>query len=160
MAPTTQKPPSLLASEITKRLAGLRISRREFVRRTGLSRQTLHNVEREGLTDLWPTTFKALDRGLEWPEGTAKQLAAGDVTVIDEVLSLDQRLTMLRNQLMHGILQMDLPELSHLIDVMEKHVFNRSTGGAAEHVQMVEARLDRMEQFLSDRNNNPGAKSR
>lgn len=66
-----------LAIGVSERLEQLGMSRRELARRTGLSRQTIHNVLNEGSTNLKPTTFKALDTGLKWDEGTALAKALG-----------------------------------------------------------------------------------
>lgn len=148
MANMADTPPSLLAGEITKRLVQLKISRREFVRRTGLSRQTLHNVEREGVTDLWPTTFHALDLGLEWPTGTAQELAKGNASAISSVLTIDERLAYLRNDVMQRIADMDLEKLEALVGLMEGQVFGKVAKTTAEHIAMVEKRLAELEALL------------
>ena len=66
-----------LAGGITKRLEQLGMSRRELARRANLSRQTIHNIEKEGNTNLKPSTFRALDEALKWDAGTALALALG-----------------------------------------------------------------------------------
>lgn len=147
MAHQTDSAPSLLARFITERLATLSMSRREFVRRTDLSRQTLHNIEREGLTSLWPTTFAALDRGLEWPKGTAEGLAKGDPSAIERVQSIE-RLAAIRNQVMHRVETMNLSELENLAHVMETMAFGTHAASTEDHVAKVESRLADLERRL------------
>ena len=141
----TNKPPSLLAAEITKRLISLGISRREFVKRTNLSRQTLHNIERLGLTDLWPSTFRALDSGLGWPEGTAQELSKGNTSLATELLDMDNRLTYVRNQMLGRIASMKLEELEALAELWEGYVLGKPAKDVNEHIAMVEKRVQELE---------------
>lgn len=73
----TDRQASSLAAGITERLDDLGMSRRELSRRAGLSRQTIHNIEKEGNTNLKPSTFQALDAALRWQPGTSLSLALG-----------------------------------------------------------------------------------
>jgi len=75
--------PSLLGQKVQFRLEQLGMSRRELSRRTGLSRQTIHNIEHEGSTHLKPSTFNALDAALKWKPGTALAFAMGEGTAQD-----------------------------------------------------------------------------
>ena len=86
----TDRPGGLLAKRITERLEQLGMSRRELSRRAHLSRQTIHNIEHEGNTNLKPTTFIALDDALKWQPGTALGLALGqgqDPKAVEERLN-------------------------------------------------------------------------
>lgn len=132
---------TLLGREITKRLTQLRISRREFVRRTGLSRQTLHNVEREGITDLWATTFRALDRGLGWPSGTAEALAKNDESVLDALSSDESNAMVLRESLLARVADMTPQELDVLTKVLETGLFGRAASTMGEHVALMDKAL-------------------
>jgi len=80
MTKQTERRPQTLAQSITERLNQLGMSRRELSRRTQLSRQTIHNIEREGNTNLKPSTFSALDAALHWAPGTALSYALGKGT--------------------------------------------------------------------------------
>lgn len=66
-----------LAAGLAQRLDQLGMSRRELARRTGLSRQTIHNIEHEGAINLKPSTLDALDDALRWTPGTALALTLG-----------------------------------------------------------------------------------
>ena len=77
MPNNTMRQASTLAGGLAKRLEQLGMSRRELSRRAGLSRQTIHNIEHEGIINLRPTTFSALDTALKWEPGTAFALALG-----------------------------------------------------------------------------------
>lgn len=111
----------LLAREFGKRLEQLGLSKREFCRRTGLSRQTLHNIEIEGRTDLLPATFNALDTGLRWNPGTALALSLGDDSVLQQPnAETRERLEgAYRWQVVERIQRMSLADLEKLVTMME-----------------------------------------
>lgn len=73
--PATQN--TALAEAFAHRIAQLGLSRREFAKRSGLSRQTIHHIENECRTDLAPSTFEALDVALRWGTGKSYALANG-----------------------------------------------------------------------------------
>jgi len=77
MPEQTDRPGGQLANGVALRLEQLGMSRRELARRAHLSRQTIHNIEHEGTTNLKPSTFIALDNALKWQPGTALGLALG-----------------------------------------------------------------------------------
>lgn len=112
-AMSNRQPPTTLAMAFTKRLAQLGISRREFTRLTGVSRQTLHNIEVEGRTVLAPATLAALDRGCRWQPGTALALAHGDDSVLADadVWSREAKANELRWLLVERITRMSLEDL-------------------------------------------------
>lgn len=110
-----------------------------------MSRQTLHNVEREGLTDLWPTTFAALDHGLNWPDGTARELARGNREAIQKVLSVDDRVSYVRNEMLGKVAKMSLEDLETLVQLWESHVLGTPARGATEHLELMEQRLRELE---------------
>jgi transcriptional regulator with XRE-family HTH domain len=71
-----------LAEAMSRRMAQLGISKRELASRTGLSRQTINNVEngRESIG----RTLAALDNGLYWKPGTALALSEGNDSMLEE----------------------------------------------------------------------------
>ena len=73
----TERQALTLAGQLAGRLEQLGMSRRELSRRANLSRQTIHNIEHEGNTNLKPSTLNALDAALKWEPGTALALALG-----------------------------------------------------------------------------------
>lgn len=86
MSNQTDRQARTLAAGITERLEQLGMSRRELARRAKLSRQTIHNIEKLGSTNLKPSTFTALDSALKWEPGTSLSLALGvgtDPTAIE-----------------------------------------------------------------------------
>jgi len=110
----------------------------------------LHNVEREGFTDLWPSTFHALDTGLEWPEGTAAELAKGNADAITDVLSTDDRIEYVRQEMLGKVARMSLEELETLVELWEGHVLGKPAKSTAEHIAMVESRLQTLEKRLNE----------
>ena len=112
---------SLLAREFVKRITQLGMSRRQLTQRTGLSRQTLHNIEHEGRTDLKPATLQALDQGLYWRPGTCLALSQGDASVLDDADSIGQadKESAYRWRIVERIQRMSLGELERMVSMME-----------------------------------------
>ena len=110
-----------LGEEFARRIDQLGISRREFVRRSGISRQTLHKIEHEGHVDLWEQTYGQLDEALKWSPGTAKALARGELHSMDErdALSLLDREGAYRWAVVERIHSMSLASLEKLVAMME-----------------------------------------
>lgn len=121
MGPDTETEALTLGGEFAKRLAILGYSRREFVRRSGISRQTLHKIEHEGHTDLWDQTYAQLDEHLMWAPGTARGLAHGTITQMasSDALSLVERESAYRWQIVERIQSMSLDQLERLVAVIE-----------------------------------------
>lgn len=71
-----------LGKAFTHRLRQIGLSRRELERRSGLSRQTLHNIE-HGEANQLPATLAIIDEHLRWREGTALALQDGDTSVLN-----------------------------------------------------------------------------
>lgn len=113
MTDQTSETPSLLASEISKRLMQLLISRRALAQASGLSRQTLHAIEREGHTNLSPATCEALDRALRWPSGTTYKLSQGDTAALASLQqpSAKEQAAIRRKQLVDLVLSFSDSEL-------------------------------------------------
>lgn len=55
-------------------------SQEQLVKRGGPSHQTVRNIERGLAADYRPTTFRNLDRALDWPHGTAEKILRGSAT--------------------------------------------------------------------------------
>lgn len=121
MGPNISESKLTLGGEFTKRLDQLNISRREFVRRSGISRQTLHKIEHEGHVDLWEQTYSQLDEALYWVPGTAKGLARGTLETIEQADALTQvdRESAYRWRIVERITSMSLEELERLVAMME-----------------------------------------
>lgn len=121
MAPDTQARPLTLGGEFAKRISQLGISRREFVKRSGISRQTLHKIEHEGHTDLWEQTYAQLDTSLYWSPGTAKALAQGTLRDMSEADALTQvdRASAYKWRIVERMQSMSLDELERMVAIME-----------------------------------------
>lgn len=122
---TTEHNQTLLAREFTKRINQLGMSRRLLVKRTGLSRQTLHNIERGGRTDLKPQTLMALDAGLYWRPGTCLALAHGDESVLVDAdgSGAANREDAFKWRIVERIQRMSLEELERMASQMEADDF-------------------------------------
>ena len=119
---------SLLAGGLRERLEQLGMSRRELSRRTGLSRQTIHNIEHEGTTNLKPSTFRALDTALKWQPGTALGLALGKA----DVRAIEERLTEYLSRIAIHLSQMTTEELELTLIMMEEHQLGTGNNSTAE----------------------------
>ena len=143
---------SILAEAFTRRITQLGISRRELTKRTGLSRQTLHNVEHGGSTELKPATLQALDRGLYWRPGTSHALSQGDESALDTAdatMHADKE-SAYRWRIVERIQRMSLAELERIVAYMETQAFGDeplTTESVIERVE--EAVYRRIEQRLS-----------
>lgn len=107
-----------LGKAFTYRLNQLGLSRRELVRRTGLSRQTLHNIEHSNLP-LLPATLAAIDVALRWTEGTA--LALYDGTDVPKESSEPDRVEALRMRVVKRVILMTADELEKLVTEWADH---------------------------------------
>ena len=106
----------MLSQAFTKRIGQLGISRREFVRRSGLSRQTLHNIEVDCRVDLLPATLQKLDEHLQWKPGTAYALSQGDSAWLSEdELTREERANGLRWVAFERIRYLSLEDLETLV---------------------------------------------
>lgn len=107
---------TLLASEMMKRMRQLNYSRRELAIRAGLSRQTLHHIEVGGRIKLQPSTLAALDAALQWPTGTAVELAAGNAATLNYDAAIEQHLAnTYRWRIIQNLETLTLAELEAMI---------------------------------------------
>ena len=108
---------TMLGKALTERLYQLGISRREFVRRSNISRQTLHHIEHDGRTALAPATYAALDEHLKWTAGTAYALANDNDEPLKDRPLVDgnERLRSLRWIAVEHVQRLSLEDLERLI---------------------------------------------
>lgn len=135
------------------RLRQLGISRRELMRRSGLSRQTLHNIEHEDRTTLKPHTMTALDKALHWHPGTMAALCQGDFTVVataDEWVA-EEREGAYRWRVVQRVSRMTLEDLERLISMMDgAELGSMAEEDPDERLIAMEHRLASMERRLAD----------
>ena len=150
---------SVLADAFSRRLTQLGLSRRELVKRTGLSRQTLHNIEHGGKTDLRPATWQALDSGLYWRPGTAMALAHGDASVLDQpdLMMHQDKESAYRWRIVEKIQRMSLTELERMVSMMEGEALGEDAPLDTESViaRVEETVLRRIEQRLANNGQTP-----
>jgi len=152
---------SILAHEFVNRMARLGISRRELCKRTGLSRQTLHNIEHGGKVDLRPATLSALDAGLMWQPGTTYALSMGDMTVLetaDAMMHADKE-NSYRWRIVERISRMSLDDLERLVSIMESETLETDPDDTPLTTDDVIARVEqsvmsRIEKRLADYRDN------
>lgn len=139
--------PSLLSVELTRRLKQLGLSRREFERRSGLSRQTLFKIESEGHTELRDQTYRLLDEHLKWVPGTALALAQGDPGAVEsaDALTLADRESAYRWRIVERIQSMSLAELETLVAVWEERTLGESAGSTDRHLELMEDKIAALE---------------
>lgn len=149
VTPTTPNN-TALSRAFTERITTLGISRREFTKRSGLSRQTIHNIEKGGRTVLNAGTYAALDRGLYWRPGTALALSQDDESVLEyaDQLTVVDRESATRWRIVERISSMSLAELDRLAAQMESGTSiegespNPSTRELAERLERLERSLN------------------
>lgn len=147
MAPGQAQARSILGVELAKRLKQLGISRREFVTRSGVSRQTLHKIEHEGHTDLRDQTYAALDEYLYWVPGTAVALAAGDVSAVEsaDALTRTDRESAYRWRIVERLQSMSLSDLERMVAIMERETLGESPITTARHIELMERKIAQLE---------------
>lgn len=147
MAPGQTGSTSPLGVELAKRLKQLGISRREFVTRSGISRQTLHKIEHEGHTELRDITYASLDEHLYWVPGTAVALAGGDVSAVEQADALTRvdRESAYRWRIVERLQSMSLAELERMVAIMERETLGESPISTARHIQLMEDKIAQLE---------------
>lgn len=151
MAPVTETGgpggQSLLGQEMARRLKQLGISRREFVHRSGISRQTLHKIEHEGHTELRGNTYALLDEHLKWSPGTAVSLAEGIVSAVEQADALTRvdRESAYRWRIVERLQALSLEDLERVVAIMEREILGAPMT-TDEHLDAMDAKLAEMEQ--------------
>lgn len=112
-----QSSPTALAAAFTKRIKQLGLSRREVVRQSGISRQTIYNIEVTGHTDLRESTYHSLDEVLKWVPGTSRGLATGELSDAGDadLLTTADRESAFRWQIVLRIANLNSDELVRVI---------------------------------------------
>lgn len=119
-----ERPATLLATEIQKRLSQLGMSRRELIRRINISRQTLANVEHGAYENFTDHTFSEIDKGLKWEPGTAKAFHQGNQQARD-VISPEERIENYLTQILARLAEMNVDELEREVLMLEEESVGR-----------------------------------
>lgn len=146
MAPGQTSGQSPLGRELANRLKKLGISRREFVSRSGISRQTLHKIEHEGHHELRDQTYALLDQHLYWTPGTAYALSKGEEDAIEnaDALTRVDRESAYRWRIVERLSSMSLDELERMVAIMERELLGESMT-SAQHIAAMGDKLSQME---------------
>jgi len=144
--------PTLLADAFTQRMNQLGISRREFERRSGLSRQTLFKIENEQHVRLEARTLAILDEHLRWVPGTALALSRGDETAVEraDALTLADRESAYRWRIVETITKMTLTELETLVAMMEEKHLGQVASNTSHHITLMKSRLESLDGGMED----------
>lgn len=147
MAPEQGSGQTLLGAELARRLKTLGLSRREFVSRSGISRQTLHKIEHEGHVDLRAITYALLDEHLKWAPGTAVGLAEGTVIAVEQadVLARADRESAYRWRIVERLATLELEQLERIIAIMERELLGESMTSTAHHILTMDRKLAELE---------------
>ena len=124
------------------------MSRREFERRSGLSRQTLYKIEHEGHAELRDHTYQLLDEHLKWVPGTSLALAQGEVSAIEsaDALTLADRESAYRWRIVEKIQSMSLSDLETMVAVMEERTLGVVAESTSKHIELMEQRISALEE--------------
>jgi len=150
---------SLLAKAFKERIAALGLSRRDVSIRSGLSRQTLHNIEHEGQTKFIPQTLRALEAALMWEPGTCAQLLKGIDVASNTTNSAEYekgvrmaKETILRWGIVERVSHLSLEELERFASALELEVLgiNEETHGSAEVQAFMRRSVESMNRRISD----------
>jgi hypothetical protein len=146
MQETTNIKANPLGQEITKRLAQLGMSRREFSRRNKLSRQTLHSLEHSYNKGFAPSTFDAVDVGLKWPSGTAKAFYEGIANAKDLLggSTTEELIREYLSSILGHVCQMNLEELEREVLMLEEETFGRPLPTSEESLNVIRETVNRL----------------
>lgn len=139
-----------LAIKVNERLDNLGMSKRELSRRTGLSRQTIHNIVNEGSTNLKPSTFDAIDTALKWDPGTSLAFALGADTPKDSEEKFRQYLSRIAVHLSH----MSTQQLELTLIMLEENELGASNLPTTEFTRrigiLVESCMKQITQLIQE----------
>jgi transcriptional regulator with XRE-family HTH domain len=146
---------SLLSQAFKERITTLGLSRRDVSIRSGLSRQTLHNIEHEGQTKFIPQTLRALESALMWEPGTCMQLLNGIDNTGNAEFARGVRMakeTILRWGIVERVSHLSLEELERFASALELEVLgiNEDTHGSAEVQAFMRKSVESMNRRISD----------
>ena len=148
MAINTDQTSNLLGEQITKRLAQLAMSRREFCRRFSLSRQTLYALEHSSKKGFHEETFAIVDEGMKWPEGTAKGFYNGFADAKDRNLTTEDLVREYVGAIVRHIYTMDIEQLEREVLMLEEEAFGRELGPNDESIAVIRETVERLSQAM------------
>lgn len=117
------------------RMEQLGISKRELSTRTGLSRQTINNIEHGKV--LMGKTIAALDNGLYWKPGTALALSQGDDSLLKDadLLIKEDDGSVTRWALVMRVASLNINELEQLTVYLDRATGKQRREDATQQVQ-------------------------
>lgn len=149
MAKARNEPTTVLGEAIRKRIDQLGISRRELAKRSGISKQTIHDLEHMN-RGFQSGTLIALDRALKWEAGTALAFHIGDESARDGGESIDTKVTRYFNGIMAHLATMTTDELERELLMLEEESFGRTFPNSTEALVAYEERLRKLADSLTE----------
>lgn len=141
MAPTQTTSGTLLGRMVMQRLEQLGVPRRTFCIKSGISRQTLYEIEHQGKVNLMPATLKAIDCGCYWEPGTAARYATGDDTVDKPA---EERIDEYIRRILERLSVMTIDELERESIWLEEELFGRNSDDMADSVRLIREAYERI----------------
>lgn len=145
MANSTETP-NLLGEQIAKRLSQLGLSRREFSRRFNLSRQTLSSIEHGSGKRFAASTYEAIDKGMKWPNGTAKAYYEGlaNAREVAGGQTVEQLVKAYVGSIIEHVYQMDLEQLEHEVLMIEEETYGRPLPESEDELKVINETVARL----------------
>jgi transcriptional regulator with XRE-family HTH domain len=144
--------PSFLGEQIRNRLKQLGISRRDLARVTGLSRQTLHHLEYDSGRGFALSTFKAIDKGLKWPKGTAEAYYRGIADARDQLegFTTEERVENYLGAILAHLATMNVDELEREVLLLEAEAYGREGLPSADALVTIRESITRLGRKMSN----------
>lgn len=147
MAVARNEPTTVLGEALRKRLDQLGMSRRELARRSGISKQTIHDIEHSD-RGFHPSTLTAIDQALRWEPGTAFALSCGE-TERDSGEAIEAKVTRYFADIIKHLATMNADELERELLMLEEESFGRTFSNSADAIEAYDARLIKLAEQLA-----------
>lgn len=149
MAIPKNEPTTVLGEAIRKRIQQLGLSRRELAKRSGISKQTIHELEHsdKGFSG---QTLELLDAALKWEPGTSLEFWMGNPNARDGGEAIETRVTEYLTKIIRHLATMGVDELEREVIMLEEETFGRSFPNIEEAIPEYEARLQSLASRLTE----------
>jgi transcriptional regulator with XRE-family HTH domain len=145
---------TLLGRMVVDRLRQLGVTRSQLSRNTGISRQTIWEIEHNGRVNISPVRLSALDNALHWPPGTAMQYALGQEP---NPVADGERIEVYVARILELISHFTVDELEREAIWLEEEMYGRSANSPTESVELIR---HAMREFVADVGGNDDPKTK
>lgn len=137
---------NLLGEQIAQRLDQLGMSRREFARRSNISRQTLHDLEHSQSKGFAESTFDAVDIGLKWEPGTAKAFHSGNRHAREVIgPTKEERVNEYLKAILSRLVTMTIDELEREVLMLEEEAYGKPlTEAGSDAMEVIRSTVERL----------------